>query len=190
MIHLVQIGVLGHIGRFTAADGRRRQPGCAVICRTRRGLEAGTVLKALEPESPFAVPGDDACDGQLVRRVTPDDRLILKRIERFRDRAFEACTELIRQHRLPAVLMDAEQLFDGQTLYFYFLGEVTDDLNRLTDELAETWEARVRFRQFTERLSQGCGPDCGTGAAGCGTRGCSTCSLQSGCRTGSPSNGR
>ena len=32
----------------------------------------------------------------------------------------------------------------------------------LTAELAEAYEAKAQFRKFTETLTQGCGPDCGT----------------------------
>ncbi len=192
MIHLVQIGVIGWIGRFRAEDRRERKRGCQVVCRTERGLEIGTVLTAINGTSTANITTGESdaatnenCDGQLLRRMTPDDRLILQRIERFRDRAWSACSDLIRQRGLPAVLVDVEHLFDGQSLYFYFLGEVTGELSALTGELAETWEAKVRFRKFTERLAEGCGPDCGTGESGCGSGGCGTCSLKTACKTAS-----
>lgn len=80
--------------------------------------------------------------------------------------------------------MDVEHLLDGKSLYFYFLGEANGELETLTDELAETYEAKVQFRRFTETVIAGCGPDCGTEAAsggGCGESGCSTCSVSSTC---------
>lgn len=196
MIHLVQIGVVGWIGRFRAVDRREHRRGYQVVCRTDRGLEIGIVLTAIHGEStPIDVNSDPdlgadkSCDGQLLRRMTPDDRLILHRIERFRDRAWSACTDLIRQRGLSAILVDVEHLFDGQSLYFYFLGDVSDELSALTDELAETWEAKVRFRKFTQRLAEGCGPDCGTGESGCGVSGCGSCALVSGCKSASSPTG-
>ncbi len=183
MVHLVQFGVPGWIGRFRAIDHRARRRGCRVVCRTPRGLETGTVLKVLAED---LINGDNECFGELLRRLTPDDRMISERIDRFRDRAFTACAEMLRQRGSEAVLVDVEQLFDGQSLYFYFLGEVSEELSALTDDLAETWEAKVRFRKFTERLIEGCGPDCGTGTSGCGTSGCGSCSLRGGCSTAAP----
>ena len=47
--------------------------------------------------------------------------------------------------------MDVEHLFDGQSLYFYFLGEVQPEWESLTTELAATYEAKVRFQPFAER---------------------------------------
>jgi len=67
--------------------------------------------------------------------------------------------------------MDVEHLFDGQTLVFYFLGEMTPELESLTSELAELYETHVQFRKFAETVTAGCGPDCGTEEAG----GCTTC---------------
>jgi hypothetical protein len=89
----------------------------------------------------------------------------------------------LQERGVNAVLVDVEHLFDGQGLYFYFLGDVPDEVSAMTDELAEAWEARVQFRRFTERLTNGCGPDCGTGASQCGAAcgtggGCSTCAVR------------
>jgi hypothetical protein len=80
--------------------------------------------------------------------------------------------------------MDVEHLLDGRSLYFYFLGDVTPELDALTAELAERYDAVVRFRQFSETLEAGCGPGCGTEeAAGCGASagGCATCQLSAAC---------
>jgi len=70
-----------------------------------------------------------------------------------------------------AVLMEVEHLFDGRTLLFYFLGDMTPELELLTAELAELYETQVQFRRFTEAINDGCGPACGTDAA----QGCKTC---------------
>ena len=60
------------------------------------------------------------------------------------------------------MLVDVEHLFDGQSLFFYFLGDTTPELDALTGELAEIYEAQVQFRKFTDTLTAGCGPGCGT----------------------------
>ena len=79
--------------------------------------------------------------------------------------------------------MDVEHLFDGASLYFYFLGEVTSQIEAITRELADAYDSKVQFRQFADAVERGCGPDCGTEAAeGCGT-GCSSCAIASACQT-------
>ena len=177
MSHLVQIGLFGQVGRFQAIDHRQYSRDSEVVCRTPRGLEIGRVLASDQVSERVA-----ESDGELLRSLSPDDELIVKRIERFRDRAFEACTKLIKERGFSATLVDVEHLFDGQNLFFYFLGDVSPELEELTNELAEAYEAKVKFRKFAEMVASGCGPDCGTGV-GCGTNGnCQSCALKGGCQ--------
>jgi cell fate regulator YaaT (PSP1 superfamily) len=173
---------MGHVGRFQAVDGVCYPRQSRVICRTERGLELGDVLQSSDQT-------EGKSDGELLRGVTVEDDLLLDRIDRRKEEAYVACTQLLAEHDQAAVLMDVEHLFDGQSLYFYFLGEVSPAVERLTEELAETYETKVQFRQFTDALTTGCGPDCGTEDAtggGCGSRngeggGCSSCSVASAC---------
>ena len=79
--------------------------------------------------------------------------------------------------------MDVELLFDGQSIFFYFLGDPPPGLDLCIDELAETYDAKVQFRKFTEAVTQGCGPDCGTEtASGCGDA-CHSCAIAGDCAT-------
>lgn len=175
--HLVRIGIMGHVGRFDSVDGILYARHARVICRTARGLEVGEVLSTSE------LNGREA-DGTLVRRLTVEDDLLLTRIERNRDEAFQACNAMLAERQLPAVLMDVEHLFDGQSLYFYFLGEVNPELEALTSELASAYETTVQFQKFAETLTEGCGPGCGTEAAmgqGCSTGSCASCAIAGAC---------
>ena len=173
--HLVRVGNLGDIGRFDSVDGTRYTRHSRVICRTSRGLEVGEVLASSNDRG--------EADGDLLRLLATEDELLLARIQRRKNQAFRACTELVAKRGLPVVLMDVEHLFDGQSLYFYFFGEITEDVEALTGELAGVYEAKVQFRKFTETLTNGCGPECGTEGAtgGCGSDGCSSCALAGAC---------
>ena len=172
--HLVKVGMFATVGRFESADYVTYARDERVVCRTDRGLELGEVVCPVE-DRPLE------SNGQLLRRVSADDEMIVRRIERFRDRAFEACNKMLKERQVDAVLMDVEHLFDGQSLYFYFLGHVPDEVHRLTNELSETYERKVRFKKFTETLANGCGPGCGEEASKCGTGGCGSCGLKGGC---------
>jgi hypothetical protein len=180
--HLVRVGAFGRVGRFTAVDAVSYPRGARVICRTARGLEVGEVLGPTEYD-----PQRWQSDGAVLRRVTVTDDLLLARQRKNRDEAFAACRDLLARRGSSAVLMDVEQLFDAGTLYFYFLGDVSPDDERLTAELAETYDSRVAFRQFAETVATGCGPGCGTEAAPgfCGTSGgaCASCGVTGACGT-------
>src|SRR5687768_12718283 len=167
--HLVRYGLLGHVGTFAAVDALRYPRRSRVVVRSPRGLEVGEVLA--EPENRAAV---EAVDGQILRRMTVQDDLLEARLQRRRHEAFEACNSLLTESRVEAALVDVEQLFDGQGLFFYFLGDPPLEALDVTRQLAETYEAAIEFRKFAETLSEGCGPGCGTEAAK-GQGGCSSC---------------
>ena len=170
---------MGLVGRYESPDFAIYSRDTSVICRTTRGLEFGTVLCSLNAESDQSL----VLDGQILRRVGSEDELILERLERHRDKAFAACERLIAERQLPGVLVDVEHLFDGESVYFYFLGEVDERLQALTEELAATYERKVRFKKFAETLANGCGPDCGTGASQCSSRACGSCAVSGACGT-------
>jgi hypothetical protein len=176
--HFVRIGVLGSVGRFAAPARERFSRGTRVICRTPRGLEVGQVLSEVD------LAGETATDGSLLRRVTVEDDLLIARLEKNRDEAFLACSARLAELALPNILLDVEHLFDGQSLYFYFLGDTTPALDAVTTELADVYEAKAQLQKFADTLTAGCGPDCGTEeGGGCGTGGCSSCAVASACKT-------
>ena len=172
---------MGQVGRFRAVDAVLYPRHSRVIVRTRRGLEIGEVLAAIRN-------GDDGQtfpDGEILRGMTVEDDLLQARLEKHRQDAYQACAKLLKEQHVSAVLVDVEHLFDGQGLFFYFLGDVTPDLETYTGRLADIYEANVQFRKFTETLIQGCGPGCGTeevkGRGGCET--CSSCAVAGACGT-------
>jgi len=181
--YLIRVGILGRVGRFEAADSTRYSRGVDVVVRTVRGLELGKVLTADNVQDAVG-----EADGVLLRRLTVEDRLLAQRLERDRHDAFHACAARLSERGDPATLIDVEHLFDGRSLYFYFLGEVSQETEELTAELAELYSATVKFDQFTDSLVNGCGPNCGTAEAegsGCGTS-CGSCAVAGACGTKTP----
>jgi cell fate regulator YaaT (PSP1 superfamily) len=179
--HLVRVGAMGQIGRFGAVDAVRYPRHTRVIVRTRRGLEIGSVLAEPDEREDARAFGD----GDILRGMTVEDELLEARLEQHRHDAFEACSALLAENKLPATLVDVEHLFDGQGLFFYFLGEVPPAIESYTHRLAEAYETKVQFRKFTETLIEGCGPGCGTeeakGQGGCDS--CVSCAVAGACGT-------
>ncbi len=175
-MHLIRVGALGAIDRFRANDPVHYPRGTRVVLLTERGLEHGEVLST--------VPSADGeqSGGTIVRALTVEDELLLARLEQNRQAAIEACHEALEARGLPVVLLDAELLLDGGALVFYFLGEDSAELEALSHELAETYEARAHIRRFTDAVNEGCGPNCGTAeASGCGNCATQGCALASAC---------
>jgi len=180
--HLIRVGAMGQVGRFAAVDAVRYPRHSRVIVRTRRGLEIGDVLTPPDDHD----DGRAFADGDILRGMTVEDELLHARLERYRHEAYQACASLLDERGLSAaVLVDVEHLFDGQGLFFYFLGDVPAELESYTGRLAEAYETKVQFRKFTETLIEGCGPGCGTeeakGQGGCES--CSSCAVAGACGT-------
>jgi cell fate regulator YaaT (PSP1 superfamily) len=178
--HFVRVGAIGHVGRFTAVDAVRYPRGLRVIVRTSRGLETGEVLAPCDE----AVARGES-DGAILRAVTVEDQLLESRLEKNRDRAFIACQRRLGELGLGATLLDVEHLFDGRSLFFYFLGEVTAEVEAFTQQLAEAYDSVAKFRQFADTMTAGCGPGCGTEeASGQGCTSCATgCAVAGACTT-------
>lgn len=170
---------MGHVGRFTAVDARCYPRSSRVVVRTARGLELGEVLA-----SPDGELGRLRSEGPLLRAVTSEDDLLQTRLEKNRQSAFDACRKLLSEHQLPASLIDVEQTFDGRRLFFYFLGDVTQQIEAITDQLAAAYEGQIQTREFAELLEHGCGPDCGTQSAAGGCATCVGCAVSSACSLG------
>jgi cell fate regulator YaaT (PSP1 superfamily) len=167
--HFVRVGALGHVGRFTSVDAVSYPRDSKVVVRTSRGLEAGEILG---PAEDTAIRG--ASDGSILRGMTEADELLKTRLEKNRQQAIDACTARLAERNIQATLLDIEHLFDGRSLFFYFMGEVTPEIESITAELAEVYDAAAEFRKFSETLTTGCGPGCGTDEA-TGHGGCTTC---------------
>ena len=89
--HFVRVGALGAVGRFVAEGAERYPRGARVVCRTARGLEVGEVLSAADRAASLAM------DGTLLRRITPQDDLLLARLEKNRDEAYRACADRVAE---------------------------------------------------------------------------------------------
>jgi nitrite reductase (NADH) small subunit/3-phenylpropionate/trans-cinnamate dioxygenase ferredoxin subunit len=176
---LVRFGAMGHVGKFCAAEPIGCDRGSRVVVQSSRGLEIGEVLMAAEPDS--SLMADQPDSGVLVREFTEDDTVKERLLREGQLRAFEACRQLLTDRNVPVELVDAEQLFDGQTLIFYFLGDPPPALANVTAELAQEYETQVQFRPLGSGLGTscgtGCGSDdghaCGNGGGGCGDGACS-----------------
>ena len=167
--HYVRVGLMGHVGRFTSVDAVAYPRANRVIVRTSRGLEVGEVLGPTED-----TPIHGTSDGSILRGMTVEDELLESRLEKNRQQALDACSSRLNELGISATLLDVEHLFDGRSLFFYFLGEVTPEIEAVTSDLAEVYDAAAQFSKFAETMTLGCGPGCGTEEAE-GHGGCTLC---------------
>ena len=179
--YYVRVGALGEIhlaeGDSSLAPGRR------VIVRTARGVELGSIASPLRRFTGDLTGTAKHQTAHVLRPTTPQDELLLKRLERHKRRAVEACRAALAASGSSATLLDVDQIFDGGTLVMHFLGDADEQAEAVTAQVVEQYESVVRSRHFAKVLQDGCGPGCGTAeAAGCGDAGgCSQCALAGSC---------
>lgn len=165
----VRIGSLAEI--HSARSPMELDRGRRVIVRSPRGIELGEVAGPSQ--------NDSALDSsvRIIRPTTDEDELLIRRLQRHKREAVEACRAALTESGSPAMLLDVDQLFDGGTLIMHFLGPVDAIAEKVTKEIADRYESIVRSRHFSKLLRDGCGPDCGTtNGGGCGSS-CAGCSV-------------
>jgi cell fate regulator YaaT (PSP1 superfamily) len=176
--YFVRLGSLAevHPARFPLSLPRSRR----VIVRTHRGVELGEVVRPYHQESTAT-----ESTLRILRPTSDEDELLIRRLERHKRTAVEACRSALTEVGSSAMLLDVDQLLDGGTLIMHFLGPVDEIAESVTKEIAERYESVVRTRHFAKLLRDGCGPGCGTESGrGCGES-CSGCSAAAACPTNS-----
>ncbi len=181
----VRIGSLGEV--HLAQTPLELPRGRRAIARTHRGIELAEILRSLpdsgpnpssEPESGSTATREPTV--AILRATTQQDELLIRRLDRHKREAMDACRTALAESASKTVLLDVDQLFDGGTLIMHFLGPVDNLAESITQEIAERYEAIVRSRDFSKLLSDGCGPGCGEKEGGCGSQ-CSGCAVASAC---------
>ncbi len=153
--------------------------GCEVLVQTPRGVELGEVFGEATPSH-----GGATSSLGIIRELTADDRLLVERLQRYKRDAVRRCQDVLAASESAAMLLDVDQLFDGNTLVLHFLGPVDAIGRELTDAIVAEYESQVQSIRLSELMTQGCGPGCGSDAGGgCGTSGgCATCAVAGACQ--------
>jgi hypothetical protein len=188
----VQFGLMRQIGRFMA-DGTTYERGQAVVVRSRRGTELGTVVS-------------DATDvelaswqSEILRMAAPVDVELGRRGELERHLRFEECRRVFEDGVWPIEPIDLEPLLDDRRAVLHYLGPHRLDVDGLRAALMAACGLDLVFEpagrdvplpepepEPVVEADHGCGScgsdgGCGSGS-GCGTGssthgGCSGCSI-------------
>lgn len=168
----VRVGVNAELHVIQAPG--RLEHGRRVLVRTGRGVELADLVSPATAQR--AVPSVE-----YLRSTTPEDELLLERLERYKREAVEECRVALAESGSKSVLLDVDQLFDGGSLILHFLGESDSIAQSVTEAIVNRYQSVVRSDEFAKLLSEGCGPGCGTAeGVGCGSN-CSGCALAEHC---------
>ena len=87
----------------------------------------------------------------IVRKVTSQDRGVIKENERKAAEAIEVCSGKIKEYKLAMKLVTAEYSFDNKKIIFYFISSDRVDFRELVKELAKVFKIRIEMRQIGVR---------------------------------------
>jgi cell fate regulator YaaT (PSP1 superfamily) len=120
-----------------------------VIARTSRGQEAGEVLCEATPQALENMT--DPAHGQILRRMSPQDELELRKLHDQEREEHAACGRQIGAMNLDMRLVDVEHLFGGERVVVYYLAENRVDFRDLVRALASEFQTRIEMRQIGVR---------------------------------------
>ncbi len=146
--YIVRHGIMRSVAEFTARPPQEdfaRQD--QVIVRTPRGMECGEILcEATDRTREYLGVSDPS--GKLIRLMTAEDEELSTSLWKQEREEFDRCQKIIAECRLPMQLIDAERIFGGERLVFYFLSESRVDFRELVKVLAKEFKTRIEMRQI------------------------------------------
>lgn len=148
--YVVRYGSTRFLGEFTARNLPPLPRNSAVIIRSDRGHEWGTVLCTATDQTRTYL-GNSEAQGKIVRLPTPDDEKQWDRARQMERGEFLSCRDLISERKLQMQLVDAEHLFGGERVVFYYVSEQRVDFRDLVKALAGRHKIRVEMRQIGVR---------------------------------------
>lgn len=151
--YLVRYGVPGHVGRFGSIARLACQRGDRVVIATDRGQELGEVLV-----TPDAMSASDTRPpaGEVIERLEAEEaERTAAELRSLAAEHLECVTSEVAGMVPGLIVLDAELLFDRQTLVVYHSSRPMELLGRVAAELAERLNVpRVQFEAWQPDVSR------------------------------------
>lgn len=148
--YVVRYGVTRIVGEFSTKTPQDIPRSTAVIVRSDRGVEWGEVLCPASEQTRSYLGAKESA-GRILRPASEEDALRRDELSQKEKEEFHGCRELIGEHRILMQLVDAEHLFGGERLIFYYLSEQRVDFRELVKALAKRFSTRIEMRQIGVR---------------------------------------
>ncbi len=180
---LVRYGLMNLLGLFEHREGNIPRKPTRVVIKTERGLELGHLVGQLtsyksgqfrlnpdEVKEYFVRSGLDysvAPAGRVVRFASSDDVSEERHLKEIVKEEIECCRNFTGEMKLSMKIVDAEHIFGGERIIFYFMSEIRVDFRELVKRLAQEYQTRIEMRQIGARDEarilgdvESCGQEC------------------------------
>jgi len=164
---LVRFGRMNTLGWFDHNEAQIPKLPKRVVVKTERGLELGQLVGQLCPykAGQFKLDPDEVnkyfqdsevdctCSpaGKFVRYATAEDISEERHLEKIAVEEMDHCRRFTKELGLPMKIVDAEHVFGGERIIFYFMADGRVDFRELVKRLAHEYQTRIEMRQIGSR---------------------------------------
>ena len=180
---LVRYGRMNNLGLFEHNEAQVPRTPTRVVVKTEKGLELGHLVGQLSSykDGRFRLAEDQICCyyvnsemsfnaepvGKVVRFATPDDISEEQHLQKITEEEIACCERFAKDLNLRMKIIDAEHIFGGERIVFYFMAEGRVDFRELVRKLAQEYQTRIEMRQIGSRDEakllgdvESCGREC------------------------------
>jgi cell fate regulator YaaT (PSP1 superfamily) len=164
---LVRYGRMNALAFFEHHEAEIPKVHSRVVVKTERGLELGHIVGRLcsyrggqfrlreEQIKEYFVRSeiDFSPDygGKFIRYATADDISEERHLRKIVQEEIECCRRIIKEMDLPMKVVDAEHVFGGERIIFYFMSDGRVDFRDLVKRVAQEYQTRIEMRQIGSR---------------------------------------
>jgi len=164
---LVRYGRMDALGLFEHHETYIPKVPTRVVVKTDKGLELGHLVGRFGPykggqfklsadqiekyfsDSDIEFSGKPV--GKVIRYATADDVSEERHLRKIVEEEMKCCKRFIKELELPMKIIDAEHIFGGERVIFYFTSETRVDFRELVKKLANEYQTRIEMRQIGSR---------------------------------------
>ena len=164
---LVRYGRMNNLGLFEHNESHVPRTPARVVVKTDKGLELGYLVGQLtayrdgrfrfteeQVGSYFAnsdIDFQNEPSGKVIRYATADDVSEEQHLRKIATEEITCCERFAQELGLKMKIVDAEHIFGGERIVFYFMADGRVDFRELVRKLAQEYQTRIEMRQIGSR---------------------------------------
>ncbi len=164
---LVRYGRMNTLGFFEHNKTRIPKVNTRVVVKTDKGLELAHLVGRLSAYKggQFRLSDDQlkkyfddnnvdfSCKeaGKFVRFASTEDISEERHLRKIAEEEMETCKQFTKELHLPMKIVDAEHIFGGERIIFYFMSDGRVDFRELVKKLAHEYQTRIEMHQIGSR---------------------------------------
>ena len=164
---LVRYSRMNLLGFFEHNETHIPKVPTRVVVETEKGIELGYLtgrfgpykagqfklnndqIKQYYDDSNINIPVEQT--GTFLRYATTADINEERHLKKNAAEEMECCKQFVKELNLPMKIVEAEHLFGGERIIFYFMSEARVDFRELVKKLAHEYQTRIEMRQIGAR---------------------------------------